>query len=66
MKLNLTPRFVLILLAVGLLPLLILAFFSLKSADDIGAGLARKLRSGSETTLEIIERIEKICALSKR
>jgi methyl-accepting chemotaxis protein len=56
MKLNLTPRFVLILLSVGLLPLLILAFVSLRSADSIGTGLSFKLRSGAETTLEIIER----------
>ena len=53
---NLTRRFVLILLSVGLLPLLILAIVSLKSADSIGSGLANKLRSGAETTLEIIER----------
>jgi len=53
---NLTRRFVLILLSVGLLPLLILAIVSLKSADSIGSGLANKLRSGAESTLEIIER----------
>jgi methyl-accepting chemotaxis protein len=53
---NLTRRFILTLLSVGFTPLLILAFVSLNSADSMGDGLARKLRSGAETTLEIIER----------
>ena len=53
---NLTRRFVLILLSVGLVPLLILAAVSIKSADSAGAGLSAKLRVGAETTLEIIER----------
>lgn len=53
---NLTRRFILTLLGVGLTPLLVLAFVTLHSADTLGDGLARKLRSGAETTLEIIER----------
>ena len=56
MKLKLTSRFILILLAVGLIPLLVLAFISLNNADVIAQSATKKLRSSAENTLEIIER----------
>ena len=56
MKLNLTARFILTLLIVGLVPVLVLATFSIHSADAIAAESTHKLRTSAETTLEIIER----------
>ena len=56
MKLNLTGRFVLILLVVGLIPLLVLASFSLRATDKIKLESSNKLESGAKNTLEMIER----------
>ena len=56
MKLNLTSRFVLILLLVGLVPLLVLAGFSLAATRKIAAGASDKLRTASVSTIETIER----------
>jgi methyl-accepting chemotaxis protein len=53
---NLTRRFVLILLTVGLIPLLVQALISLQSTAKIAAGSAGNLEQGAKGTLETIER----------
>lgn len=56
MKLKLTGRFVLILLAVGLVPLLVLASLSLRSTARIAEGASADLEQSAEGTLDTIER----------
>ncbi len=53
---NLTRRFVLILLTVGLIPLFVQALISLQSTAKIAAGSAGNLEQGAKSTLETIER----------
>ena len=53
---NLTRRFVLILVTVGLIPLFVQALISLQSTAKIAAGSAGNLEQGARGTLETIER----------
>ncbi len=56
MKLKLTGRFVLILLAVGLVPLLVLAGLSLRSTARIAENATSGLEQSARGTLDTIER----------
>jgi methyl-accepting chemotaxis protein len=56
MKLNLTGRFVLILLTVGLIPLLVIAGLSLKSTAKIASDIDLRLKTAAGGSLETIER----------
>jgi methyl-accepting chemotaxis protein len=56
MKLKLTARFLLILVAIGLVPLGILAFISLHSASKLVDGAGDRLQTTAVQTLNTIER----------
>lgn len=56
MKLDLTKRFILILLLVGMLPVLVLAYFSLQSTKKIADGSQAMLQALSARLLDTVER----------
>jgi len=56
MKLDLTKRFILILLIVGMVPVLVLAYFSLQSTAKIADGSRAMLQALSARLLDTIER----------
>lgn len=56
MKLKLTGKLVAAFLALGLVPLAVLAFISIRSAANIKDGATEKLRQSAIATLDVIER----------